>query len=513
MKLNRQVFSLLLIFSFMLALPLTTSAQEDDGVIITLNTTDFAAGLNLGNATGDAYVVSANGYVHITVNTNGGTLPDGVVLEGWLVDAGLEGGPGVTNASNNDELLGVAYLSEEFDSLAEAVPFAESTGVLASADGSVYELTFQLPNTNFSPYDAIVITAEADGNQANFDPRPGTPVLVGDISTGVTSRQAMRDVTVGDDASGYEVGLQIAITDPAYQGVTGTVSVYSSGRVTSAINLNGAVLPENAVIEVWLIDAGLNTNGPGVSNVSDADESYGIPFGNADFDAKTDQGFYALSAGVAQIGADGAYTSDVTFPNYQFTAYDAVLVTLETDGNAPTGYDPRPGSPLLLGLTADGIVFDNSAPAVATNLPTWQTLQLTNAATGEVFTIADLNAAGYTVMIEPMATWCSNCRRQQQTVSSVFSTADPNKVVFISLSVETALSDSALADYAVREGFGWTFVVADENLLSELVNQYSRTITNPPSTPHFVVYPDGSYSDLVTGFSSADELNMLIAGQ
>ena len=513
MKINTQLLSIVLILSFMLTVPLSSQAQETDGVLITLNPTEFATSLNLGSAAGTAYVMSSAGYIHITLNTNGGSLPDGVVLEGWLVDAGTAGGPGVSNVSDNDELLGVSYLSEEFDALAESAPFAQSTGNLSSADGAVYELVFQLPNTNFSPYDAVVITAESDGNQANFDPRPGTPVFVGDIATGTPSRQVMHEVTIGADTAGLEIGLQVAISDASYGALTGNVRAYTSGRITATISPNGVTLPANTVMEVWLVEAGLNTNGPGRSNVSDADELYGVPFGNADLDSQVDQGFYALSAGVTQLEASGAYSLDVSFPNYQFMSYDAVLITLETDGNASTGYDPRPGSPLMLGLVAEGVVFDNSAPSVAANLPAWQTLQLTNAATGEAFTIADLNAAGFTVFVEPMATWCSNCRRQQQTLTGVFNTTDSSQVVFISLSVETNLSDSALADYAVREGFGWTFVVANEMFLGELVNIYGRTITNPPSTPHFTVYPDGSFSDLTTGFSSVDEINMLIAGQ
>lgn len=513
MRLNRQIMGILLILSFMLTIPLASQAQEADNLLVTLSPTDFAAGLNLGNATGDAFVVSASGYVQITLNTNGGTLPQGVVLEGWLVDAGTAGGPGVSNVSNNDELLGVSYLSEEFDALAESTPFALSTGVLSSVDGSLYELAFQLPHINLSPYDAVVITAESDGNQGNFDPRPGTPVLSGDIASGTPSRQAMREIVTGDDSAGTEINLQVAIGDAAYSNLTGSVRVHTSGRVTASININGVVLPQNTVLEVWLIDAGLNTNGPGRSNASDADELYGTSFGNADLDASADQGFYALSTGVAQLDASGAYTLDVTFPNYQFISYDAVLVTFETDGNATTGYDPRPGSPAMLGMIADGVVFNTTAPEVTMDQPAWQTLELTNAATGEIFTIADLNAAGFTVFVEPMATWCSNCRRQQQTLTSVFNTADPHEVVFISLSVETNISDGDLADYAAREGFDWTFVVANEALLAELVNLYGRTITNPPSTPHFAVYPDGSYSELTTGFSSADQISMMIAGQ
>ncbi|KPK07150.1 MAG: hypothetical protein AMJ56_13680, partial [Anaerolineae bacterium SG8_19] len=47
--------------------------------------------------------------------------------------------------------------------------------------------------------------------------------------------------------------------------------------------------------------------------------------------------------------------------------------------------------------------------AVGADRPAWQQLTLTNARTGETFTLADFG--GQTVFVEPMATWCSNCRR------------------------------------------------------------------------------------------------------
>ena len=45
----------------------------------------------------------------------------------------------------------------------------------------------------------------------------------------------------------------------------------------------------------------------------------------------------------------------------------------------------------------------------------WQDLPLTNAQTGETFSLADF--AGQTVYVEPMATWCANCRQQLGNVN------------------------------------------------------------------------------------------------
>ncbi len=136
--------------------------------------------------------------------------------------------------------------------------------------------------------------------------------------------------------------------------------------------------------------------------------------------------------------------------------------------------------------------------------PDWLNLPLTNARTGEIFTLADFS--GKTVFVETMATWCSNCRSQLQNVREAKSQVDGDEIMFVALSVETNITADDLANYADNEGFDWLFAVATPELLQALANEYSPTITNPPSTPHFIVRPDGSITDLVTGIDSPDTL-------
>jgi cytochrome oxidase Cu insertion factor (SCO1/SenC/PrrC family) len=136
--------------------------------------------------------------------------------------------------------------------------------------------------------------------------------------------------------------------------------------------------------------------------------------------------------------------------------------------------------------------------------PAWQQLPLVNARTGEPFTLADF--AGKTVFVEPMATWCTNCRQQLTNVRAAQETlADPD-VVFVALSVETNLDNATLAQYADDAGFDWLFAVATPELLVELSNLFGRTIANPPATPHFIIRGDGTTTDLVTGIEPADQV-------
>jgi thiol-disulfide isomerase/thioredoxin len=147
--------------------------------------------------------------------------------------------------------------------------------------------------------------------------------------------------------------------------------------------------------------------------------------------------------------------------------------------------------------------------------PTWQTIELTDVNTGETFTLGDF--FGKTVFVEPMATWCSNCRSQLRNVASArnilaeeaeidLEEADFEDIVFIALSVEIGLAEQTLADYTERQGFDWTFAVMPEEMLVEMVDEFGRAIANPPATPHFLIRPDGTYTEMVTGLESDDEV-------
>ena len=140
-----------------------------------------------------------------------------------------------------------------------------------------------------------------------------------------------------------------------------------------------------------------------------------------------------------------------------------------------------------------------------TDAPAWQTIALTDVRSGETFTLADF--AGKTVFVEPMATWCTNCRRQLGNVAQAKAQlGDTEEIVFVSLSVETNIGDGDLANYTQETGFDWAFAVATPEMLVSLVDTFGQTITNPPSTPHFIIRPDGSTTELTTGFEGPEEI-------
>ncbi len=149
---------------------------------------------------------------------------------------------------------------------------------------------------------------------------------------------------------------------------------------------------------------------------------------------------------------------------------------------------------------------------MATDRPAWQQIALTNARTGETFTLADFE--DQTIFVEPMATWCSNCRRQLGNVRDAKQQLAGEDVVFVALSVETNIDDATLASYANGEGFDWLFAVVTPEMLGLLADEFGRSIANPPATPHFIIRADGSNTDLVTGIESSDQIiAQIIAAQ
>jgi cytochrome oxidase Cu insertion factor (SCO1/SenC/PrrC family) len=159
----------------------------------------------------------------------------------------------------------------------------------------------------------------------------------------------------------------------------------------------------------------------------------------------------------------------------------------------------------LLTSTATAASLSAPAPVPAAERPSWHALPLVDARTGQTFTLADLD--GKTVYVEPMATWCTNCRQQMGTIrDELLARIDPERTVLIGLSVETDLPPETLAQYVEAQRFSWTFAVMTPDMLQALSSTFGLTVANPPAVPHFVISPDGTTSDLSTGFHTADHL-------
>ena len=144
--------------------------------------------------------------------------------------------------------------------------------------------------------------------------------------------------------------------------------------------------------------------------------------------------------------------------------------------------------------------------------PAWMTAELTDACSGEVFTLADLT--GKTLYIEPMATWCVNCREQMTRTGDAFAQLDETErsdIVLVALSSEVGLPAEDLAAYTESTGLPFIFAVMPEEMLKAMADDLGQEIAVPPATPHLIVAPDGTVGDLRLGGASVEDLLALFA--
>lgn len=148
-----------------------------------------------------------------------------------------------------------------------------------------------------------------------------------------------------------------------------------------------------------------------------------------------------------------------------------------------------------------------ATPATGTRMTqSWANATLTDVTTGESFAIADLAEAGQVVFLEPMAIWCSNCRRQQHDALAALGQLDRSKVTWLSLDVELSETPEALKDYSRQQGFDFRFAVATRDLAIALADEFGDLVLSPPSTPIIVIGSDGSVELTDFGHKSVDEI-------
>ena len=147
-------------------------------------------------------------------------------------------------------------------------------------------------------------------------------------------------------------------------------------------------------------------------------------------------------------------------------------------------------------------------PAVAR--PEWFAMELTDAQTGEVFTMNDY--AGKVVLVETMAIWCPNCAVQGNEVRNLHRLlGDEDELISITLDVDFNEDAAALKEYASFYGFDWHFAVAPLLLARALGNLYTAQYLNPPLSPMLIIDRQGSVHHLQYGLKKAETLREIVA--
>ena len=166
---------------------------------------------------------------------------------------------------------------------------------------------------------------------------------------------------------------------------------------------------------------------------------------------------------------------------------------------------PEPGTSAVAATAVTGPPTASPAQA-AVERPEWFGMELTDARTGDSFTLDDF--AGKVVLVETMAVWCPTCRRQGDEVKRLHELlGNPEDLVSVSLDVDMGEDAATLGAYAEQLGYDWHFAVAPLLVARALGNLYSAHYLNPPVSPMLIVDRDGNVLGLPFGsVKSAESL-------
>ena len=160
--------------------------------------------------------------------------------------------------------------------------------------------------------------------------------------------------------------------------------------------------------------------------------------------------------------------------------------------------------------TAPGTQSQTAAPTGDAQVDPLLTVELVDVRSGMSFTLGELAADG-PVLLETMAIWCSNCRAQQREVVAAHALTNFHSV---GIDVDPNERPEDLVAYAEREGFDWAYAMAQSELVRPLTDRFGFGVTNPPSTPTFIITSDGKVRALEFGRhrSAAELVAELTAG-
>jgi cytochrome oxidase Cu insertion factor (SCO1/SenC/PrrC family) len=196
--------------------------------------------------------------------------------------------------------------------------------------------------------------------------------------------------------------------------------------------------------------------------------------------------------------------SKILFPSRIFTV---VLTSLLLSASSSFA---TPGIPATVPATSAQSAVPTVVPTPSR--PDWFAIPLTDARTGETFTINDF--AGKVVLIQTIAQWCSNCAYQQdevRTLSKLLLLDNPDSLVSISLDVDAHEDQASLKKYVDYFGFDWYFAIAPLEVERALGNLYSAEYLNPPLEPMLFIDRRGNVYGLPYGMKTAQQLKNTLA--
>lgn len=155
--------------------------------------------------------------------------------------------------------------------------------------------------------------------------------------------------------------------------------------------------------------------------------------------------------------------------------------------------------------TPDKMMKETAAPETMMEAPAWYSASFTDASTGKTFNIQDLK--GKVVLVETMAQWCPNCKKQQGEVKALHEKLGMlDDFVIIGLDIDPNENAADLKNYVTSNGFDWLYAVSPADVSREFAKLYGDQFLNPPSTPILIIDRKGVAHPLPFGIKSADDL-------
>lgn len=141
--------------------------------------------------------------------------------------------------------------------------------------------------------------------------------------------------------------------------------------------------------------------------------------------------------------------------------------------------------------------------------PAWYSASLTDARTGQAFTLHSLK--GKVILVETMAIWCPSCLRQQEQVKTLHELLGMREdFVSIGLDIDPNEDAAGLKSYVEGNGFDWLYAVSPADVSREIAALHGDQFLNPPSTPILVIDRKGVAHPLPFGIKSAEELQQFV---
>jgi thiol:disulfide interchange protein len=137
----------------------------------------------------------------------------------------------------------------------------------------------------------------------------------------------------------------------------------------------------------------------------------------------------------------------------------------------------------------------------------WQTAELEDVKTQEIFTIKMLNDKP--ILLESFAVWCPKCK-QQQDILKDFQAGIGDAAVIVSLDTDPNEDENKVIEHVNRYSYSWVFAVSPEAVTQSLIKDFGTQIISAPSTPVILLCPEKQPRLLKTGIKTASELKQEI---